>query len=486
MCKKKSASNYILKDRTRGRGIITKDWPGHDNGHWIADHHNDEDNIWDDEEDHNLVTPHWGTQEAWDYFANEHDFKGFTKKGPHKIRIWANWVHRDELGNENPDQASYSNYKAKLDHIDVGEDMAELNVIAHEFMHGIQFHHRKTNKGKSLEAETLSESYSDMFGIVVENYVFGSSDWIINQFNQVPARNLRQPLLTNQPQEYQGTNWGFDPHINTGVTNRWFAGVTGALGIEGAASLVLKVIREYAQNSWDFQDMRKATYMAAVEIYGPCSWETGQINSNWDAVNVTANHEIIACPGASFQIYGPTIICEEEFGNGEFYSFTVPNTFTSSLNWTVPSHWTYYEQGNSLILTDIDLPETTTFPHDETIYVSTEGESTVELDIIFEDCEHDGITKSPPVYKPGKDLPNNDILVFPNPTTGIFQVNFAKDTNIENYSLKVVDLAGIEVFSKEKLQKIDEYNPQVESGIYFVQVFDRQYLIMSTKLVVTK
>lgn len=118
-----------------------------------------------------------------------------------------------------------------------GSGMALLDIIGHEFTHGVINNARENDRGQykrvlhyELESGALNESYADIFAYFVDN-----DDWWIGDeytFTGIGRRSLSDPRLGMQP-DHMGNFWrlpvgelpGDDNdhgyvHINSGIHNK--------------------------------------------------------------------------------------------------------------------------------------------------------------------------------------------------------------------------------------------------------------------------
>ena len=119
--------------------------------------------------------------------------------------------------------------------------LTSLDVVAHEFAHAITG--ATSQLAYLYESGALNESYSDIYGFLVENNfqpdgknhypddVPGESDWLIGEdvtIAEDALRDMRDPHRFNNPSYYKGTYWHFNNsdnggvHINSGVQNMAF------------------------------------------------------------------------------------------------------------------------------------------------------------------------------------------------------------------------------------------------------------------------
>ena len=191
--------------------------------------------------------------------------------------------------------------------------LTSLDIVAHEFTHGLidytaQLIYRN-------ESGALNESFADIFGILLEYYAFGETDWQIgNHFTlqHSSLRNFVNPKDLNQyngpfPNTYMGEHWipknGKDNggvHFNSSVQNFFFyllsAGGSGVndngddyniegVGIEKAAQIMYQNLTNLFPTA-TFMDSREGAIQAAKDIFGEDSFEAEQVELAWCAVGV--------------------------------------------------------------------------------------------------------------------------------------------------------------------------------------------------------
>ncbi len=239
---------------------------------------------------------------------------------------------------------------------DVTDDYNTLDILGHEFTHGVTTY----SAGLEYEYESgaLNESFSDIFGEWIESDEFGESDWFVgnDRINQsgcpTPLRYFINPADTNvsngsgcnsnfdQPNTYGGMNWVSQSgcnagsnndqcgvHTNSGVQNQMFYflseggsgwndgqtshgsygtgyewSVTG-IGIDHAIQIAFKALYYYLTPSSDYHDARNAWVQAANIIFGVCSPEAIATGKAWYAVG-------IGPPSIS-----DLVLCNESYGD---------------------------------------------------------------------------------------------------------------------------------------------------------------------------
>lgn len=199
------------------------------------------------------------------------------------------------------------------------EAYSTIDIVAHEIVHGI------TEIGANLiyagESGALNESFSDIFGEVVEYYYHPiENDWIIggdviDQSGKDGIRNMANPndtdMTTRQPDTYLGDFWLDNNtststliHTNSGVQNHWFyllveggSGVNDngypydiqGIGIDKAAAVAYLNLTEYLTPAAGYLEAREGAIMAAETLQGTgvlTPVDVQQVRDAWCAVGV--------------------------------------------------------------------------------------------------------------------------------------------------------------------------------------------------------
>jgi hypothetical protein len=277
-------------------------------------------------------------------------------------------------------------------------------------------------------------------------------------------------------------------HHNTGPANFWFYGLqrSNGIGVNDAEDLLFASLTQFVQNETDYRDMRYATYMAAVDMFGECDSRTLRVIALWDAVEVLGE-PLDPCPTPSFQIYGDILICEEDLAAEIDFVYTVPNPDNLTISWSVPSNWESHTAGNSLIVTSVDFAPGP-FPQFGTIYAS-DGTNNATYNVQFEDCDENGVTKitreideSPlmlgerSIYKYGdKELPievigDGKIQIFPNPSSGNVTIRIPEELTNLSTEIHIFNAYGALMDRFELNASVSQLDLQYPSGIYFAEV----------------
>lgn len=284
-------SNYFLEDQ--GRNITTKTWDDYK----IKDY----DGFWGDEGDRTPAGAHWAVGKAWDYFATKHNKTG-TDGNKKEIRII-----KDKLTIIGGGIASYSfNTGFNRDEIalrtddpslpkSAGFSVAALDVMAHEYTHGMIF--RSSNlQGGGFEAKSLGEGFCDIFGELVENQFHGPSNFIAGfNLGTCKGRNFYDPhsdcgqtgtnSAMQSPGRYLETGiWSTtNEHADAGILRKWFhllafGGTHNGVSVSGVGLDIAGKIAFLSFNSWLNTSVNYPTAATLITNgtkfqYGNCSPE---------------------------------------------------------------------------------------------------------------------------------------------------------------------------------------------------------------------
>jgi hypothetical protein len=193
-----------------------------------------------------------------------------------------------------------------------------LDIVAHEFTHGITEHFVEFySSGKdNIESTSLSESFSDIFGTFIEFYgTPEKANWLMGEDMQLTAiaeRNIANPNSLNHPKYYLGLNWSnTNRHANScvhshayyllseggnGINENEGAYSVMGIGIEKTAQIAFRTVSVYLKNiyqNWsggsDPRNMINAGFFAiesAKDLFGNCSHESNQVINAFFAIGV--------------------------------------------------------------------------------------------------------------------------------------------------------------------------------------------------------
>jgi Zn-dependent metalloprotease len=187
-----------------------------------------------------------------------------------------------------------------------------VDVVGHELTHGVTQY--EANLTYYQQAGALNESFSDVFGSIVKQYMLKQSaadaDWIIGaglftsnvkgvgiRSMKAPGTAYNDPVLGKDPQpdhmsKYVNTssdNGGV--HINSGIPNYAFfvtATEIGGFSWEKAGLIWYNTLKDKLKFDSDFQKCANFTWQAAGEQFGTNSLEQQAVRKGWSAVGIDA------------------------------------------------------------------------------------------------------------------------------------------------------------------------------------------------------
>ena len=188
---------------------------------------------------------------------------------------------------------------------DVQPYAGSLDVVGHELTHGVT----ETSAGLIYENQSgaLNESFSDIFGEMVEARTLGRPDWLMGSGLNKPIRNMRDPSamfsdfigrgFPSKMSEFadlantrDADNGGV--HINSSIINHAFyllaEGLDGAVGLRDAERIFFRALTQHLQAQSEFIDCRLGCVAAAEELFGTDSAQARKTAQAFDAVEIFA------------------------------------------------------------------------------------------------------------------------------------------------------------------------------------------------------
>lgn len=341
-------THYRLKDKCSNRDIVTK--------RYSNSNHKDSDNTWGTPGGpHEGATLHWAGYRAWRYYDNVHNHDGLNGNGsdvdlftssslfPGGIAFHTN----GEIHIENAPGA----FNFGCNPITINS-LASIDIIGHEFTHGVINEGGNLNQGNPGESGALGEGFGDIFGVMIERDAVGALDWTIGDDTSPDPefqRSLANPnnfgvhingfcLDLGTPDEFgQAGFWdpGLEEHIASGPLAHWFwlianggthrnGDVVTSIGITNARRVAFDCMLALAANG-DYQDARNISLNFAANTWGVCSWQHAEIWRAWNAVRV--NNTPLPTPSSNVNITGAAGICVNA-------TQTYTATFIQSANYT--------------------------------------------------------------------------------------------------------------------------------------------------------
>lgn len=250
------------------------------------------------------VQAHWGTEQAYEYFWQEHNRNSFDGNGA----LIKSYITP-------PSASPYASWTGSVMHYSIGYapyfgPLTSLDIVGHEYTHAVIDH--SADLIFSYESGAINESYADIFGEMVEHHAQGSNDWLCGDDVFIGgARSMSDPKSKFHPDTYQGEYWqntyisnnndNFGVHTNSGVHNKWFyllaVGGSGindnglnytvnGIGIEKAAEIAYRNLTWYLTPTSDFHYTCESSIYAAIQLFGPNSPEAIATAQAWRAVGL--------------------------------------------------------------------------------------------------------------------------------------------------------------------------------------------------------
>ena len=349
-------NRFFLEDRTRINGIFTRNrnnlnaadttgtTPFADNdNNWTATEWNNAAN------DNAALDVHWTLQRVYDYYLNVHGRRGWDSLGQ-RTNAYVHSLIYDGYSLTRDNAAYYPDgeYLAFGDGESIFKPLASVDVVAHEYAHGINDHTSGFNGSGIIRS--FNEGLSDIWGATIESYAASQKDrWKMGEevmLTKSCLRNIANPSdLTAywQIAHTYGTseyNTNTEDYYRSGIMSHWFyllseggSAVNGlgnsytvyGLGIETAARLVYFAQAGRRLNGTTTYPLMRTNMMSAADaFFGANSFQSLQVANAWYAVGVGSN------PGQP-TISGPQTVCYSSAS-----TFTANNAPTgSAISWSV-------------------------------------------------------------------------------------------------------------------------------------------------------
>ncbi len=489
--------NYRLKANLGGSNIHTK-WATYNNGGSLKDH-NLVSNITDGNDswgngDAVATTPHWAAVESHNYFWNNFAQSGIDNNWG-ELRIFANATHGEAISNAYWSIGNVDNNNNSKDYITVGNHngthLCAIDILGHEFAHGVN--HSQADLQYQNESGALSESFSDIFGFMIEKYTQGGviSDWNLGE-DALLVRRMNQPSLspipaTGQPFRYQGPIWynlaGCTPtknndycgvHTNSGVQNYWFfllsQGSTGApdgtfnnftvngIGADAASRIAYYNLSYQLNQNSTYTDARNGSIWSSIFLYGNCSNEFKQTNNAWACVG-------IGNPITPLSISGPSIVYH--FQNGSVLG-SMPKNYTASgdipnYNWIYTGPWAYNVTGAQNQTFSLASFNNSFVPANIQVNGSCECLSK-KITFSCLDCN---------MQNGGGTIDNGHVALYPNPARDVIHVvaDFPEANPNDPIIVTIIDMNGVYLFQQS-------YNEHLPESINVSNLLAGNYILV--------
>jgi Zn-dependent metalloprotease len=310
---KYTANDWRLRDDCQAAHVRVRDWNSATDVSNNPLEIDNTTNTWTTMNERFGGTVLWEAKQSYWYFKNVHQRSSYDG-GDGDIECYINAVFKASNGTFNTNNASMT-FSGSTMKVGLGSSgtlansWSTLDIIGHEFAHAVT----GTSTGLVYQGESgaLNESFSDIFGDMIENWVVGPNDWLMGDDRTDGAiRSMSDPRSFNDPDTYLDDNWASTcgtcsdnggVHTNSGVQNYWFylvaigdAGtnengdaynVTGIGRTKASAIAFENATVKLGPNS-NYAAARVGAIEAAEDLYGACSNEVKQVTNAWYAVGV--------------------------------------------------------------------------------------------------------------------------------------------------------------------------------------------------------
>jgi Zn-dependent metalloprotease len=419
--------------------------------------------------EHQYTSAHWALDKSWTYFRDVRNRNGWDGSGfKAKLRV-DGWNALAEGTNTN------AGYSPNTKEITIGRDIMALDVLAHEFTHGMTQFTANLGATGSFQSLSLDESFSDIFGEMVENHATGATNLSIG--NQVPAvfnvngvasqviRNLVNPAASvpfAQPSVYGGDNWAFTPdnrgpHQNGGVQNKWFSllaqgdllpgGYVTGIGIDNAARIAWLNLTTRLGEASNYIDARNGALDVSRTIFGECSNEHLQNIRAWGVVGLG-----VPLPGPELNT-SSLLFCLNEFSAFpiELNTCWFPG---ATFSWDFPAGIDAVANGSQLTIQTIT--QVGVFPISLTATLEGVTYNKV-LYIHVKDCDGNELLKIS-----SSKSPTGGVRIFPNPTSHFVNIELPAIDVESTYNLRVINTLGQVVLT----EPISYFNNKVDMSSF--------------------
>jgi Zn-dependent metalloprotease len=435
-----------------------------DNGDWGTD-------------DQDGTSAHWAAEKAHDYFRGAFGRKGSDGNG-RQLRVFVgldsantnySYISGTTFGHPRDIIIVGKELKLNLPYINTGKSHATLEIIGHEYTHAI-IGNTSQLKG-SNESGALAESFSDIFGTMIERYgQNGYFDWVAGAEVGNIRRSFENPTLYGHSSSYQDSSW-INPanyasiHANCGVQNRWFYllavgdaqnGITvQSIGIDKAAAIAYRNMTTKLQQNSNYAQARTGAIQSAIELYGECSVEVAQVRNAWAAAGVGTPNNLVC-----LSIVGDNFVCRNNFTQATYQAVTNVQPVVWTLN--IPN--THYSI-NGQYLTIHSLP---TNVSTITITVTAGTGSVTYVVNVFGGVRCYMLQRPSASVEPIENV--TEIRLYPNPAQGTFTLDLGME-NAENAYVAILNTQGKQVGTARLAHRSNDIRiSHLPAGLYFLHI----------------
>jgi Zn-dependent metalloprotease len=281
----------------------------------------DLDNYWNAAVQRAGVDAHFGTSKVLDFYKSKFARNGLNGTGGPTYffsidgvtRLMSVTVH---YGNK-LNNGFWNGHQVVLGDGDgvINGPNVTVDWLGHEWTHALT--ENTARLVYSRESGALNESWSDVFGCMIERYTKGESanTWKVFEQSVTPRIAGDAERFMNEP--HLGKNYGFTPddqpdhylerylgtadnggvHINSGIPNKVFylvakggthhrGGSMVGIGPDAATKIWYKALTAYMTSTTNFKGARTATLNAATALYGLNSTQRAAVAKAWSLCGV--------------------------------------------------------------------------------------------------------------------------------------------------------------------------------------------------------
>jgi bacillolysin len=281
----------------------------------------DLDNVFNASYQRPAVDAHFGTSKTLDFYKTTFNRNGFDGKGGPGFHYSRDGVTRMKSVVVHYG-FKYNNGFWNGNEIVLGDGDGTINGpnvsvdwLGHEWTHALTQY--TANLVYNGESGALNESFSDVFGCLIERFTYGenSGTWTLFEKTVTPKiagdveRDMQNPhrgknyglTADDQPdhysERYKGTQDNGGVHINSGIPNKVFhlvakggthhkGGSMTGIGPDKAGKIWYKALTVYMTKTTNFKGARTATLSAAKALYGASGPEYAAVAKAWTLCGV--------------------------------------------------------------------------------------------------------------------------------------------------------------------------------------------------------
>lgn len=394
------------------------------------------------------LTAHWGATEVHNFFKDNY---GKTARRNIIIDTDANqnfvaWASGDDI-----------HFK------DFGFQLASLDVLAHEFAHGINTSFSPVH---GTADQAITEGMCDMWGVIIEHEINPGTDiWLAGDNPHLGSwsiRDLRNPHNQGSAKAIGDYHWDESNYYSRStVMSHWFylivegdatTGIPG-IGMEKGEALFHYILSNYFSGFIGYSQMAYYSLLAAEDLFGKYCDEYLTVEKAWVQVNAI---QTVSSPVSTT---ASDIEVTDNVGQDESIAYHASSSVSAN-NQVSGNGRLFCTATNTLEFTrGFDAPVGT--------YVLAELHECINWmpsRIVAETYEED---ESETVEEVMSEI-SFGTSIYPNPTTGIVNLQFVEEGE---YHVAVFDILGKEILSSIVVSQQGQIDLlDFNSGIYIIRI----------------